>query len=224
MLKFISFVLVIGFMMVFGSENLLAAEANDAEMYPSFQVSMFPQTYLKKVTDVENKAQKRKKPPLRYKRIPGEILAGGLGGFAGGFAGGCIGGGVGVLIGYPLGSTSGVYAAGSRDNETGSYLATFIGSIAGFFGGFFGGGLVGGYMEMGQGAMLTAAWGALVGAPICATIGFNLTRRYKSSPASETSLINFRESQMSLAVPTIYPRPDSPGEITQRVDVVRVRF
>ena len=55
-----------------------------------------------------------------------------------------------------------------------------------------------------------------------ATIGFNLTRRYKSPP--ETALINIREGQMELAIPTIYSQADFFDGMTPRVDLVKVKF
>jgi hypothetical protein len=76
------------------------------------------------------------------------------------------------------------------------------------------------------GAPILIAYGAFFGASIGATIGFNLTRRYKSPHASETALINFSNGQMSLAVPSIYIRPDALDRrnLSQNVDLVRVRF
>ncbi len=68
---------------------------------------------------------------------------------------------------------------------------------------------------------------SLVAAPVIgATIGFNLTRRYDSPPASQTALIYFGDGQMRRAVPTMYSQPDSFDRriLTQRVDLVEVRF
>ncbi len=106
---------------------------------------------------------------------------------------------IGALIGYTLGSATGVYLVGNIGDGTGSFLATLGGSILGVLG-----------------------YG--VGSPIGAAIGFNLTRRYKSPPASGNALINFRDGQIGLAVPTIYSQPNSFGEITHKVDVVNMRF
>jgi len=192
MFKFISFVLVVAFMMVLGGNSLLAAKA---------------------------------KPPLSGERIAGEVLAGGLGGFAGGLlgaitTGGCTGDtfgrfptveayimSIGYLLGSILGSAYGVYAIGSTDNETGSFLATLaassVGLIPGFFPDFpksiltsvFPGDRVD--WETGKISGGLNYW-FLLGPPIGATIGFNLTRRYKSSS-------------------TVRPVPI-------RLDLVRVRF
>ena len=65
-----------------------------------------------------------------------------------------------------------------------------------------------------------------IAAAIAATAGFNLTRRYKSPPASEAALINLSDGQMSLAVPTIYfrPNPFDGRSLSQSVDLVKVKF
>ena len=76
------------------------------------------------------------------------------------------------------------------------------------------------------GSFLATLGGSFILGPIGAAIGFNMTRRYKSLPASGNALINFREGQMGLAVPTIsfYPDRYARGAFTQRVDLVKVRF
>jgi len=251
MYKFISFALVIGCIMVFGSSNLLAAEANDAEMhyFLGIEYYMHKQYYdatlefgeaimlkpdyaeaesafkvayakLKENDAEESREQKAERPPLSPIRISGEILAGGAGGIALGIVSGFVGlfvdvvnlsldagtlesapaATVGFIIGYVLGSAISVYIVGNMGNETGSFLATLGGSI------------------------LLVPLPLL--SPIGATIGFNLTRRYKSPPASETALVNFREGQISLAVPTIYlrPNPFDRRNLIQNVDLVKVRF
>ena len=247
--KFISFVLIVGYMIVFGSTDLLVAEVNDAEILQSSQALMFPRTYLLRVNDVEPQQQKSGEPPLNVKRITGEILAGGLGGaiLGGGIvllaelasecpswgASGCdiilFAGWFGFPIGYILGNTAGVYIVGNTGNETGSFLATLGGSILGIAGAvaalellynpYFG-------LENHYEDDILIATLFLAGPPIGATVGFNKTRRYKSPPASETALINFRDGQTSFAVPTIYSRPDSFGgrSFIRNVNLVKVRF
>jgi hypothetical protein len=66
-----------------------------------------------------------------------------------------------ILVGWAIGSSVGVYLVGNVEDETGLFLATLAGSILGtpFL---------------------------LVGSPISATIGFNMTRRYKSPPIKST--------------------------------------
>ena len=54
-----------------------------------------------------------------------------------------------------------------------------------------------------------------------------LTNGWASPPAeSGTALINFRDGQMSLAVPSVYLRPDSFGRanLSQSMDLLMVRF
>ena len=102
-----------------------------------------------------------------------------------------------------LGSAIGVYVAGDSgfdDPETGSFPATLAGSILGSAVGF---GLItaSGLITDEFGKRLF--WHSLC-ATIGATIGFNMTRRYKPSPALD--------SQMTPAAPQIY------------FNLVRVRF
>jgi len=177
-----------------------------------FQAPLSPQlsNRTELFADVENKAQRGEKPPLSGGRITGEILVGGVGGIVGWLGGGFIGAGVagegypgelagffiGGSIGYTLGCPIGVYLVGNIGNETGDFLATLGGGILGGLASLFIFTAI--IKDLDNGAVV------LVGPPIGATIGFNLTRRYKSPPASD--------SQMSPAAPPIY------------FNLVRVRF
>ncbi len=152
--------------------------------------------------NVENKGQVHQKPPLSAKKIACEILAGSalsvvtllvvyvtgvivvdkgcfaVFGFLAMF----------VFIFPPLngvGSAVGVYLVGNRGNETGPFLATsglgFLGALVMallvFF--LFAAGDVMSVLEK------TVLWAiVLLTAPIMATLGFNLTRRYKEPPSS----------------------------------------
>lgn len=133
------------------------------------------QNYILKFNDVESKEENIKKPPLNVFRITGEI---------------CTGFGLGILTGlasfavvyfirekekvsevwvlhldeldaasliggYIIGSAIGVYHIGNMGSETGSFITTLLGTILG-----------------------ACAW--VIPAPIGATIGFNLTRKYKT--------------------------------------------
>jgi len=168
MFKFTSVVLVIVFMMVFGYSNLVVAEA---------------------------------KPPLSEVRIAGELLAGGVGGILGG-VGGCLISIIGAEedseysglhtafylapTGYTLGNAIGVYLVGNIGNETGSFLATLGGSILGLGVGIVVCVLSDDFFSDQE----PAAFSTLVASPsICATIGFNLTRRYNSQPTIRTAPI-----------------------------------
>jgi len=185
---------------------------------------------------------KFEKPPLSGERITGEILAGGVGATAGMFSGMFLGyllGSIGeelnqeedpramfgLLFGFTgisIGSATGVYKVGSIGNEEGSRFATLIGSIFGE--------IIGGYV-VGYVVNLLVNWdnatwqivvpitiGLCVGSSLGATTAFNLSRRYKSPPISETALVNFSDGLMSLAVSTVTFRP------SPYVDLVKVRF
>ncbi|TET45264.1 hypothetical protein E3J62_07905 [candidate division TA06 bacterium] len=168
------------------------------------------QNYLFEDNSIEHIEQNPEKPPPR---IAEEIFAGVVGGLVGGAIGGgigwAIGSGVergseplteypellgaalGATVGYVLGSPIGVYNAGDTENETGNFLATLGGGVAG---GFLG--------------LLIGGVGALPGIPIGATVGFNMTRRYKTPPPPENGLINIKDGRMRLATPKIYLQPD----------------
>jgi hypothetical protein len=198
---------------------------------------MSPQTHSLGVTDAESKERKGDKPPLSAMRIINEILSGGIAGTFLGAGGGYLGMVLelviyhkcvhlclaGALVGCISGNTLGVYTVGNSGNETGSILATLGGSILGIGAGIAAGVIVAHISE-------TVASVSFLSIPsigaIGATIGFNLTRRYKSPPASEAALINLSDGQMILALPTIYFRPDpSDGRrLSQSVDLVRVKF
>ena len=171
----------------------------------------------------ESKDQKSVKPPLSPIRISGEILAGVVGGTVLGIVGyaATFGMDEGILsgIGYLLGSSISVYKVGNIGNQTGSFSKTIVLGWAAGFGAAYS------IMQEPPHSMdLVGAIIILTVIPIGNTIGFNLTRRYKSPPAFETALINFKDGQMNLAVPTTYFRPDSFVGITQRVNLLRVRF
>lgn len=124
----------------------------------------------------------QEKPPLSSTRITGEFLAGVTGGavaviimyywFDKFFPEGD--GRMGLIlyfpVGYVIGSATGVYLAGNIGNETGSFLLPLVsGSLAGLVA-----------------TVATLSWcedwiipAILVSVPAVATIGFNLTRRYK---------------------------------------------
>lgn len=115
----------------------------------------------------------------------------------------------GFLIAYPIGSAIGVYLVGNIGDETGSFGATLRGSIIG-----------------GALGLLAFGVGVLPGAPIGATIGFNSSRRYKTPRTSETGLLNFRDGEVYLTIPTIYLKPYSFNDKTlvQNVSLIKVEF
>lgn len=157
---------------------------------------------MNELVNVENKKQKRPKPPRNLGRIACEIIAGAALGLVallvvyvigivvvdkGCFA--VFGFLAMFVIIFPplngLGNAVGVYFVGSRGNETGSLLATL-----GF--GFLGGLImallifyinVAGDIMFGIEKIIIWGFVLLIG-PIVATLGFNLTRRYKEPPPS----------------------------------------
>ena len=83
-------------------------------------------------------------------------------------------------IGIALGSFLGVYLIGNIGNKTGSFLATFGGSVLPASGCFAYGYLRGSFRD----ASIVVVWVFVATAvffpSLCATIGFDLTRRYKN--------------------------------------------
>lgn len=145
----------------------------------------------------EGKKQVAQKPPLSVGRIAAQILAGtilcivvfmlfGMSGFPG--SAGDIGD-LGVLLifiiffspWYMIGSALGVYLVGNIGKQTGSFLAAlgsgFLGGLVMFL--LFAKELV----SLTEEKIVTLGLMLLIG-PIMATIGFNLTRRYKRPRSS----------------------------------------
>jgi len=182
MLKFISFILIIGFMILLGSENLIASETNDAEIHQSFQAFTSPKTYLLSATEVDTKEQRNAKPPLSVRNITNELISGTVGGICIGYYVGWFAGNIGYCTGYMLGSSSGVYRAGNMGNETGSFWATLGGSV---LGGILGVGIIlvtNHYELVSEDVQSKVEIVSILSFPVIgATIGFNLTRKYKSS-------------------------------------------
>lgn len=176
-----------------------------------------------------------KKPPLSVGRIVGQFLAG-IGGEVVGAVGGVALGSLfpqpsgdneagpmflGFIVGGILGGSMGVYLLGTSNTHGGSYWATLGGDIL-FASTYI---LYEVLFGIPENSALEIT-GHLILPVTGAVIGFNLTRRYKSPPASGNALINFRDGQMRLTIPTISFRPDpyDRGTLTQRVDLVKVRF
>jgi hypothetical protein len=205
-----------------------------SKQYQAFQTPGFQQfserVHLLRFASIENREWGGEKPPLRGDRILGEILAGGALGFALGLGGAYLGtvidggdvlhGGlwgaiIGGSLGFSIGSALGVYIIGSIGDETGSIGATFRGSILG--------------MGLAWVAILLRtplAYISIAAPPILACIGFNNTRRYKSKPASGTALLNFREGQMNLGIPTVYFQPDAFGRraLNMNISLMNAEF
>ena len=157
-------------------------------------------------TNIENKKQRRQKPPRSMGRIAGQIVAGtataaalayaslfivGYGGTIAGLGEGCMDGFIVLAMmvyfvppAYLLGCAIGVYLVGRIGNQTGSLLATLGGVLLGlpvmailYF-----------YMHVAEDMMLgiekIILWPLIFTAPaIIATIAFNQTRRYKKPPS-----------------------------------------
>lgn len=126
---------------------------------------------------------------------------------------------LGASIGYPIGSALGVYIVGDTGDETGSFVATLCGSLLG--------------ASLSYAAILLRILPSPLSyvsffavPPICACIGFNMTRRYKSSPSFGTALLNFRGGQMTLGIPRVYFQPDTFGRraLNLNVYLVSVEF
>ncbi len=179
------------------------------------------------------------KPPLSPVRIAGEIVCGYSAGLAGGVVSvlalkpiaDSVSGGrdvilaIGVSTGYAFGSVGGVYLVGSLGNQTGSFSTTMLGVLMGAAVGVTGAIIT--VAIIGDEDNHYAELPLFVAPAIGATIGFNLSRRYKSPSAeSGTALINVGDGQIGFAVPVIYLLPNAVGGkgLNQNIDLLRVRF
>ena len=212
------------------------------KQYLAFQTPKFHTSseliYFSKGSVIEKGEQNREKPPLRIKRIGGEILVGGGLGIVGAIGLGAAGAGIGALLGgndgedavlvgmaigaglgYSIGSGLGVYLAGDNDDETGSFVATFLGGLLGT-------GLSYAIIFATQGWGELPFYLCLPIPPICACIGFNMTRRYKSSPSSGTALLNFREGQINIGIPMVHFQSDPfvKRALAMNVNLISVEF
>ena len=141
-----------------------------------------------------NKKKVHQKPPLSVIRIVCEVLIGAGVGFLAGLAGAvvrlvlfpiastdCFGGNVIVTLFFTFlwvyGPASAVivYLIGSTGKQTGSFLATLA---CGVLGG------LGALVLLLSGMPVVAMDADLFISPILATLGFNLTRRYKEPPST----------------------------------------
>lgn len=213
-----------------------------SKQYQAFQIPKFHQfselIYFSRDSVIERKEQSREKPLLSKKRIFSEILVGGGLGVAGGLAGGLAGLGLGSLspdegedigpivgfflgasIGYPIGTALGVYLIGDNANETGSFVATLCGSLLGTS-------LISAAIILGILPSPLSYLSFFAVPPIFACIAFNKTRRYKTKPASGSALLNFREGQMILGIPTVYFQPDTFGRraLNMNISLMNVEF
>ena len=200
--------------------------------YQTFYAPVLYRTCLSGCSGVQSRPRGERIPPIRFTRIAGEFLVGG---------GLCMAGryiSLGLLdyfkitdgklsscdlalallslnIACSLGSSTGVYLVGSLGNETGSFPATVIYSSWGFWAGCL------------TLLYLSPETAPFIGAVCGAIRGFSDTRRYKTMPVeSETALINFRDGQMSLAVPIVSFLPEPLGRkgLAPSVDLLKVSF
>jgi hypothetical protein len=209
-------------------DDLETSSSND-DLFYTFAIGnslVLDHTYLLKGTDVKEKEKKLEKPPTGGGVIIEQFIAGLFGGFIGwylGMLGGAIIGSIvdtydeeltniiGAFIGFPFVCARSIYWSQDRKGITGSFKATLIGSYPGLI-------------------MLlipndVAAIGIII-SPLGAATGFNLTKRYKEIPSSETGLINYKDNKMSFNIPTINIKPDPFNEkkLYQSIDLVRLRF
>ena len=168
-----------------------------------------------------------------------EFVAGALGSVLGGVGFGIgsmiltggsdnLGVSVGFLTGFIFGSAAGVSLVGNRGDDKGSFGATLIGSSVGTIAA-----AVPAYLFISQNIDFNGNWptfvfgGAFIVLPsMGAVIGYNMSRKGDSPPASASGLINVKDGSIRLAVPNISFRPDpfATGELMKTVKWVKVQF
>ncbi len=214
---------------LFCSEKECHSKQRQALQMPKFQ-QLSESIYFSMDTVIERNKQSREKPPLRIKRIGGEILVGGGLGMVGVIGLGAAGLGIGALLGgddgegpmivgmaigaglgYSIGSALGVYLVGNNDDETGSFVSTLLGSLLGTGFSFL--------ASITIGDEVPDVIYFIPVPPILACIGFNMTRKYKSKPASYSALLNLSEGKISLSIPKVYFYPDLYGRRTLNMNI-----
>ena len=177
-------------------------------------------------------------PPLKAGKLELEFLIGGASGVVGslilGFLGGAItnrnddpwselnGFAVGMVLGTIIGSSIGVEIVGSYGDETGTYWATLLGSTGGMAAS-----LIYIALRVREDSAEWFDWAMIYALPAAgAVLGFNLTRRYDTPPASGSALLNFEDGQIIFTVPDfcLHPNPFIPGDYLQTVQLLNVRF
>lgn len=154
----------------------------------------------------------RAEPPASAKRIVGEIFLGLIVGSSGALVGALLGDGLciggdeenssceasligGAYVGAIATIPFGVRAVGNAGNQTGSLGMTYLGSVLGGLGGL---------LMLANGRDDITAIGLILAPPIGATIGFNMTRRYRPRrvPVAVGALVQWQGGAgVSLGVP-----------------------
>ncbi len=196
------------------------------------------------IEEARKKKDEGEIPPLNGWRLAGELVVGGVAGAVigvpGAFAGGLIGAllpktslrtkKIGALFGYyafyVVGSSLGVNGIGNSGNETGSFGITLAGSFAGAGISIITLFSVREFEDLADLAVMDNVGLIIVasGPVICSMIGFNITRRYDDDYWA--GLINYTQGELCFAMPTVsfYANPHDKKDITQSMDLVRVRF
>src|SRR5262245_21881670 len=185
-----------------------ALEAQLGESPPSAQVALEKELPL---------CRRDSTPPLSSGRLAVELIPGAAAGVGGGFVGAVIGvamtkdsctgeewcGLGGAIVGGYIGATLvppfAVYLVGAAGDQTGSLGATFGGALLGGAAGLISG------IAVGQKNAPLGLGIAMAGPVIGATVGFNLTRRYRDSGPSLApgSLVRVDGGHAALGVPLV---------------------
>jgi len=113
-----------------------------------------------------------------------------------------------LFLGYYMGSALGVHFIGEMGDQSGSLFMTFTGGLVGII----------------AGSLINPVYG-FYGAPLGATIGFNLTRRFDHPHATQNALLEIKSRDIKLNVPFIYPAVCDPCTgISADVQIVLMTF
>ena len=217
---------------VLGSYFCAGPKKTNTYVQDVFSQSRFEDTIFTAALDrfVTDRSISQQRPFISAK-MGVEFVAGALGSVLGGVGFGIgsmiltggsdnLGVSVGFLTGFIFGSAAGVSLVGNRGDDKGSFGSTLIGSAMGTIAAIIPAALF---------ASQDDTWPAVlivVLPSVDAVIGFNMSRKGDSPPASASGLINVKDGSIRLAVPNISFRPDpfATGELMKTVKWVKVQF
>jgi hypothetical protein len=180
-------------------------------------------------------SEPRQKPPVTVGKIIGESIFGALGSILGGVVGIRLGllvndqqkgsedpyypaAHVGYIFGSVLGNSGFVYLLGSDARTQGSFSATFVGSLIASLPLFL-------FVDSWLFGLYAVTLGVVL-QDIGSIVGFNASRRYKSTCEYQTSLITYQKGHLRFSIPGISIDTDPFHEhaLIRTLDLLEIRM